>query len=195
MTAHEAALDTDVVWAETRRGLLAFVLRRVATRDDAEDIVQDTLTRMHASLSGLRDGERITAWAYGIARNAITDHYRARAKATNAYAELGMARRDDAQAAPDADAPEAELAACMRPFVDRLPAPYGDALRHVEFDGITQVEAARRADVSVSGMKSRVQRGRAMVRAMLGECCDIELAASGGVAAYERRGADSCSRC
>ena len=195
MTAHDAALDTDVLWEETRRGLLAFVLRRVATPDDAEDIVQDTLTRMHANLSGLRNSERVTAWAYGIARNAITDYYRTRAKASDAYATLALSREEDAQTAPGADDPEAELAACMRPFVDRLPDPYRDALRRVEFDGVTQVEAARHAGVSVSGMKSRVQRGRAMVRAMLGECCDIKLAAAGGIAAYDRRESASCSRC
>ena len=194
MTAPNAALDTRVLWDETRRGLLAFVQPRVA-RDDAEDIVQDTLARMHANLAGLRDSDRITAWAYGIARNAITDYYRARAKASDAQAELELAHGDATEDSTATDSPEAALAACMRPFVDRLPDPYRDALQLVELDGITQVEAARRAGVTVSGMKSRVQRGRAMVWTMLGACCDVELAAAGGVASYEARASATCSRC
>ncbi len=195
MTPHDAMLDTNALWGEMRRGLLAFVQRRVATRDDAEDIVQDTLVRMHANLSRLRDADRITAWAYGIARNAITDHYRARAKASDGQAALELARKGDVQAPPATDDPDAELAACMRPFVDRLPNPYRDAVQRVDFEGVTQVEAARDAGVSVSGMKSRVQRGRAMVRAMLSACCDVELAAAGGIATYDTRDATPCAPC
>jgi len=37
---------------------------------------------------------------------------------------------------------------------------YQDAIRMADLDGLTQVEAARRAGVSVSEMKSRVQRPR-----------------------------------
>jgi RNA polymerase sigma-70 factor (ECF subfamily) len=181
-------LDTGLVWEETRRGLLAFVQRRVAAPQDAEDLVQDVLIRMHANLSLLRDEDRVMAWAYGIARNAITDFYRGRAKASGALAQLEDEGNGGgaASTAPDDD-PSAELAECMRPYVSRLPDPYGEALRLVELEGLTQVEAARGAGISVSGMKSRVQRGRGMLRAMLTQCCDVELAPAGGVAGYERR--------
>jgi RNA polymerase sigma-70 factor (ECF subfamily) len=41
--------------------------------------------------------------------------------------------------------------------------------------------------VSLSGMKSRVQRGRVRLRALLEACCDIALDARGRVMSCERR--------
>jgi hypothetical protein len=41
--------------------------------------------------------------------------------------------------------------------------------------GLTQAEAAKRAGVSVSGMKSRVQRAREQLKAMLLRCCEIDV--------------------
>jgi RNA polymerase sigma-70 factor (ECF subfamily) len=55
-------------------------------------------------------------------------------------------------------------------------------------EGITQAEAARRLGLSVSGMKSRVQRARARLRAVVDACCRVELDRRGGVVAYEPRG-------
>jgi len=55
-------------------------------------------------------------------------------------------------------------------------------------------EAAEMVGVSVSGMKSRVQRGRAQLRQMFDECCEIALDARGKVIDYtpRPRSCDSC---
>lgn len=187
--------DNGIAWGETRRGLLAFIGRRVSPLEDAEDLTQDVLARMQANLSRLRDSDRVGAWAYGIARNAITDYYRDRAKAAGALTDLLSVASDDASPGVAERDAETELSKCMAPFVDQLPEPYRAALRLVEFDGVTQVEAARRAGISVSGMKSRVQRGRAMVREMLTECCDVQLGPAGGIADYEAREARTRRPC
>jgi hypothetical protein len=42
-----------------------------------------------------------------------------------------------------------------------------------EVEGLTVREAAAKVGISVSGMKSRVQRGRAQLRALFEECCQI----------------------
>jgi RNA polymerase sigma-70 factor (ECF subfamily) len=72
-----------------------------------------------------------------------------------------------------------EAAACIRPMVDRLPAIYRRALTLVELEGRTQVAAARLEGISVSGMKARVQRGRAQLKELLVACCESALAACG----------------
>jgi len=75
-------------WVETRRRLLAFVLPRVASRDDAEDVVQDVLARMARDLDTLREGDRLNAWAYQIARNAVADEHRRRGRHAAAFARV-----------------------------------------------------------------------------------------------------------
>ena len=64
---------------------------------------------------------------------------------------------------------------CLRPMIDRLSADYRDAIKLVELEGLTNQEAANKLGLSISGMKSRVQRGRQQFRKMLDECCLIEL--------------------
>ena len=66
----------DPVWVELRSRLRSFVAGRVADQAVHDDLVQEILLRLHSSLPRLRDTDRLDAFAYQIARNAIIDHYR-----------------------------------------------------------------------------------------------------------------------
>ena len=64
-----------------------------------------------------------------------------------------------------------------------------------ELEGVTQAEAAARLGLSVSGMKTRVQRGRSLLEDLLLDCCHVELDSRRGVVGYRsRRGACECGR-
>ncbi|HEY5936213.1 MAG TPA: sigma factor-like helix-turn-helix DNA-binding protein, partial [Kofleriaceae bacterium] len=65
------------------------------------------------------------------------------------------------------------LAGCLASFVALLPSPYREAVTLVELEGLTAREAAAMVGISTSGMKSRVQRGRAELRRRFEECCRI----------------------
>lgn len=80
------------------------------------------------------------------------------------------------------------------PLLARLPASYREALTLTELDGLTQVEAAQRLGISVSGAKARVQRGRAQLKVLLLSCCHVELDRRGGIIEYHAR-SGSCQRC
>ena len=69
----------------------------------------------------------------------------------------------------------------------RLPSPYREAITLTELQGLTQKDAAEMMGVSLSGMKSRVQRGRERIRAMFEACCEISLDCRGRVVACEAR--------
>jgi RNA polymerase sigma-70 factor, ECF subfamily len=68
------------------------------------------------------------------------------------------------------------------------------ALELVELEGLTQAATASRLGLSVSGMKSRVQRARRRLRAALDDCCQIVLDGRGGVVSFEHRAGD-CGPC
>ena len=72
-------------------------------------------------------------------------------------------------------------------FVAALPSPYREAMTLTELQGMSQKDAAEMLGISLSGMKSRVQRGRQQIREMLQACCGIALDARGRVLSYERR--------
>jgi RNA polymerase sigma-70 factor (ECF subfamily) len=76
-----------------------------------------------------------------------------------------------------------------------LPSPYREAVTLIDLEGIPQKEAALRAGLSLSGMKSRVQRGRQALEQLVHDCCHIELDATGRVMDYELRGQSCGSSC
>ena len=168
-------------WRTLEAELRPFVARRVSGAADVDDVVQDVFLRMQRGLGGLRDEQRFGPWVYQVARSAIAEHRRGRARhplAVEPPAELP----DPAPPAPlDDDGLACDLAAQLAPFVAMLPSPYREAVTLTELEGLSQREAAAMLGVSVSGMKSRVQRGRARLRALLEACCDIALDARGRV--------------
>jgi RNA polymerase sigma-70 factor (ECF subfamily) len=177
-----ASAAADMTVEATRRELqvrvLGFVSRRVRSREDAEDITQEVMLRIHRHSADLEHVERMGAWVHRIAANAIADHYRRPARRELPSGQAGdvpEAGVDPAWEEPDSDTLRRELSACLAPLLEHLPPIYREALELTEFDGISQVEAAERLGLSVSGMKARVQRARAQLRDLLLDCCHVEL--------------------
>jgi len=185
------------VWAEVHAGLRAFVRRRISDPHAADDVAQEVLLRLHRNIGRLQHDDRLDAFGYAIARNAITDHYRAKARASEVPSSpSSLAATIDAD--PDADRQGADsdgrqvLARCLQPLVQSLPQPYREALMLTDLGDLSQVQAARVTGLSVPGMKARVQRARAQVRDVLGECCEVALDQSRRIATVERTGPCAC---
>ena len=185
-------LTTDTAWAELHASIRGFVRRRVRQAADVDDIVQQVFLRVHQSLPTLRDADKLHAWIYQTTRRTIVDHYRAPAQRREV--PVGAAgdvvpESEQMDTTPDEHEASAlqELATCLKPLIGKLGGADQEALRLIEFDGLTQIEAARRLGLSVSGMKSRVQRARAHLRSALDDCCRVALDRRGSVVAYEGR--------
>ena len=177
-------VDTTTVWRDLHDPLLAYITRRVAP-SDAEDVLQDVMLRIHRHEHELDHLEKVTGWVYRVTTNAITDYYRsARRRERPTDAEIGPSdiggesRELDNVGRADA---RAELAACLRPMVDELPAQYREAILLTEYQGATQITAAAVTGLSVSGMKTRIQRARRQLKQSLTDCCAVELDRRGGV--------------
>jgi RNA polymerase sigma-70 factor (ECF subfamily) len=193
------APSTDTAWAELHTNIRGFVARRVRQPADVDDIVQQVFLRVHQALPTLRDADKLHAWIYQTTRRTIVDHYRAPSQRREVPAGTAVdVFPDDQPGDVTADEGEEsalqELAACLTPLIGKLARADREALRLIEFEGVTQVEAAGRLGLSVSGMKSRVQRARLHLRSALDDCCRIALDRRGGVLGYEGRG-DQCGSC
>lgn len=165
-------------WMEHKSRLRGYIAKRVREREAVEDILQDVFIKAQANLHAVRSQGSLAPWLYRIAANAIADHYR------------GQRPSEEVSDALPASEPEpdyiGEMASCLQPLIDDLPETYRAALVLSEIDGFTQQEVAGRLGLSLSGAKSRVQRGREKLRELLHECCDIETG-SNGVVGYELR--------
>ncbi len=187
MTVMEQAVSEQDLWQALSTRLRAYVGARVAPAF-VDDLVGEILLRLVEHRAELEGAERPSAWMLRVASNAVTDHYRRRAAEQRA---LDRVRATAAPATPNdgsvGDSAATQLARCLIPFIHALPVPYREALLLTEIEGVTQKEAASRLGISVSGMKSRVQRGREKLKRSLLECCEIHVDARGGVTDYERR--------
>lgn len=162
-----------------------FVANRVSNPSDAEDLSQEILLRIHSGVRQLSDETRVHGWVWQIARNAVIDYYRRSNQRGVALDHLDVP-------APDPVTPDLEdlVASWLRPIIDRLPDPYRDALLMSEIDGLSQAEVAERLSISLSGAKSRVQRGRVKLREALTACCQLDFDREGRIVSYQRRGDD-----
>lgn len=194
--------DVTHIWQDVHRGLRTFIARRVANDAEVEDVLQEVFLRMHRRLESLKDPRRLVSWMFQITRHAIADHYRAPARqrevpaglAADMDAAFPTASPSPTRQSADSGALRQELAACLRPMVEQLSSQYREAVTLVELEGLTQNVAAKRLGLSVSGMKSRVQRGRQQLKRLLEECCVIQLDRRRGIAEYAVRD-PQCNPC
>jgi RNA polymerase sigma-70 factor, ECF subfamily len=175
---------TEQMWREMLPQLRTFVRRRIADPNRADDLVADILLRIHQNVGSLDDQERLPNWVFRIARNAIIDEYR---RAGRSKEQLVETLQDEPAPASADEEPGAvqELSACLRPMLAGLPEEQRAAVEMIDLDGLSQADAAERAGVSLSGMKSRVQRGRRKLAELLGQCCTMTLDGRGVPMDYE----------
>ena len=183
------ASDTSLMWAEFAARLRAFVARRVPAGIEPDDVVQEVFLRVVRHLPSLRDAGRIEPWLFQIARNTLRDAMRVRQRRDLRTDTLEIDLPADVE---DVRASEAELAPCLMPMVTRLAEPYRSAIELTSVRGLTQTEAAKHVGVSVSGMKSRVQRAREQLKEMLLRCCAVQVDRRRGVSDYHPRESAAC---
>ena len=172
-------------WEEHKAKLRGYIARQVHEHSAVDDILQNVFIKAHVNFHTVKSRGSIAAWLFRIAANSIADHYRAHKPWDELTNDLS---------APD---PErnylAELTPCLQPLIAELPETYRTALVLSEIEGLPQKEVAKRLGISLSGAKSRVQRGREKLRQRFLNCCDIETGHGGGITEYDRR--DNHSKC
>jgi RNA polymerase sigma-70 factor (ECF subfamily) len=170
---------SEQLWETFSVPLHQFIRRRVPDPHSAEDILQDVFLKIHTRIDTLHQPDRIAAWIYQIARNAIADYYRTQRPTTDLPETLALP--DDLA---DDDVVR-ELLPCVAAMVDGLPATYRDALRLTEYEGLSQKALSEQLGISFSGAKSRVQRARAKLKQQLLDCCHFQLDHAGRIMDYQ----------
>ena len=141
---------------------------------ESEDVAQEAFMAAWQGLAKLREPERFPSWLYQITRNHCRKRLEARGRrpilhslGSGEAGELlvGSAPSETAarhEARQDAEQDSPALTALMA-----LPEDYALvlSLRHIEGLGLTQI--AELCDLSVSGVNTRLYRGRKMLRERL----------------------------
>ena len=152
------------VFLEYRLILTQFIQSRVKDPIDGEELLSEVMMKIYKNcekLASIRDTE---AWLITIARNTINDYFREQKKRfSNVTLEPIIVENE-----PDI---MESLSKCVPGLLNKLPGKYSQPLIEYERMGIPQKELALQYKMSESGLKSRVQRGRKMLKALFTECC------------------------
>ena len=188
--------QVESIWNEFNDKLRGFIAKRVENDMAADDILQDVFLKIHAKIDDLKDVSKLQSWIYTITRNAITDHYRSRKHhyAHDENGDSGFFNTLLDNETPPANEAAQRIAASLRNMIELLPEKYSEAMLLTAYHGLSQVELAKKLGISVSGAKSRVQRGRQMLKEMLEKCCHFEFDRRGMIIDYHPITCCCCSQ-
>ncbi|MEM7130520.1 MAG: RNA polymerase sigma factor SigZ [Chloroflexota bacterium] len=175
------------IWFDYHSKLSSFIGSRV-DHDAAEDILQDVFVKIHTRIDSLKDNAKLESWIYQITRNAVIDYYRSKRPADDLPDWIEQPQPNESETI------RRELSSCLLPMIEQLPDKYRTAITLSEVQGKTQTEVAEVANISLSGAKSRVQRGRGLLKSMLHDCCLIELNQHNQLISFEQYAKD-CKFC
>ena len=187
------SVSTEQAWQAMSRQLRAFFRRRVTDSQLAEDLLQETFVRVHNGLASLQDQDRLAAWVRRVAQNTLNDYFRKGFVSKEVLAPDGIVEDEPSEESTLDENYNQEIAAGLGGIVQQLPPRYREAIELAELEGLTQGEVGARLGLSLSGAKSRVQRGRGKLKDLLLECCHFELDRRGNVIEYQPQ--RRCSGC
>jgi RNA polymerase sigma-70 factor, ECF subfamily len=152
--------------------LYRFARRLCRDREDAEDVLQESLLAAARGLPRFRGASSIGTWLYTIARSFCI---KKRRKSVFAPAEVSLDTQASAAASgvadpsrrPDEALEASRLEAALEREIARLDRPYREVLLLRDVEGLSSAEVARVTGLSVAAVKTRLHRARARLREAL----------------------------
>ena len=153
---------------ENHRRFLAFVERRVGSREVAEDILQEAFVRGLARADQLRDEDSVVAWFYRSLRNALVDHWRKNASERRIFEPATEAGAEEPAVDPEL---MQTVCACAASLLETLKPEYAEALRRVEMEGAEVKDYAREQSITPNNASVRLFRARDALRRQVERTC------------------------
>lgn len=180
---NQAFCDVPSLWIEHKEALRNYILKRIKDQDTANDILQEVLLKVYGFCLSKSGVTNLRSWLFQIAHNTIVDHFRKTKKYTDkevpeiSEEEENMAFKDAVE--------------FIEPMLGFLPAEYAIPLRMADLEGIKQAEIAKKLNLTLPATKSRIQRGRQLLKAEFITCCHFQTDVAGSLTSFSIK--NSCT--
>lgn len=154
--------------------LTTFAFHLTYNEEDARDLVQDTFMKSYKSIDSYAEGTNAKAWLFKILKNAYINEYRKKSKRpTEVDFEdfLAYLEKDDLTNAGAQDfrmdmyqnliGDEVTIA------INSLPVDFKTVILLCDIEGFTYEEISKITDIPIGTVRSRLHRGRRMLREKL----------------------------
>lgn len=168
--------DITAIWAAFHKELRGFILNKTRNPADADDVLQDVFVKIIRNMDKVNRTKNIRPYLYGIVRNAVHDYFRSKRHQNDE-----IENPEDFSEEETSSLNESIAECCLKPFINKLPGRYREALLIAELQNVPQKEMAKQLHISYSGAKSRVQRGKKMLKELILNCCSYQSDAYGNL--------------
>jgi RNA polymerase sigma-70 factor (ECF subfamily) len=162
----------DLLLRDVISAVRGFAKRRLGDDAAVEDVTQEVLLSLHRARHTYRTDQPFEPWMWAIARNAVTDAQRLRAR--RASRENPLPEGDELHdllsrggAEDSVDAEQLPLSPALATALSELSSSQREAVSMIHLEGLSVAEAALRTGVSPGAIKVRAHRGYRALRAML----------------------------
>ena len=158
----------DIVYDEYRARLFTFLARLSRSRDEADDLLEETWLRLVTSARRLRADTRLGPWLFAVARNLYYSACRSRLLDDGCCGHLiGVWPAAVPRSSPFEELAASELERRIERALTALPASDREVLLLVSVDGFSPAEAAAICEVSAVTLRQRLSRARGRLRRQL----------------------------
>ncbi len=159
--------------------IFQLAMRQLRNEQDAEEVTQDVLLKVYRKVSAFRGDSALSSWIYRITFNAAMSRLRAsrlskaadrerdRLLATDDEREGRLLEQPDWSAVPDEVLLRSQLRRAVSDAISDLPEIYRVPIVLRDIHGLTTEEAGRRLKLKDQTLKSRLHRGRLLLREKL----------------------------
>lgn len=160
------------VLVDNHRQFRAFLTKRLGNEADADEILQQSLKKALERPPSATENVGVLGWFYQVLRNALTDHYRAKATDHRKLDELSasMLALGEGQTAA-ADELKSEVCQCMKSLLPTLKPEYAQLLARVDLGDETADAVAAGLGISRSNLDVRLHRARKALKTSLERAC------------------------
>lgn len=141
--------------------LYSFIYRYIHDRDTVLDLVHDVFLKVWRYKEHYQEDGKLTAWLFTIAQNVVRNHV----KKHNRTVEITDIIADDCDVAAEAE--ENDLVGRIKDILEEIPEVYRLPVVMRDVDELSYAEIAEVLKISEGTVKSRISRGREMIRQLM----------------------------
>jgi len=161
-----------VIYDQAQPRLIRFALRRVATPEDAADVVAETFAIAWRKLDSIPDGDAALVWLFATGRNVIANLRRRDARRSEVVQRLS---NELVEAVRSSGLPQEGTAVVAGQALSRLSDEDRDTLMLVAWDGVAVNQLGAVLGCSPTAARVRLHRARTRLkRALAAEDFDLK---------------------
>lgn len=178
-------------WDGYKDALRNYIYKIVKDGDTANELSHEVLMKVYSSCCSGRPIRNIRSWLFQIAYNTCMDHF----KKSGRTSELKSDIVEDEE-----NLVYREAAEFIAPLLQLLPKKYAEPLQLSDIGGMKQQEVAEKLGLSHTAVKTRIHRGRKLLKDQITECFHVEVDQSGQLTAFQVKGScaalqANCAKC